>query len=70
MRGLKPIRFDPEQVDRAYDKYVENCRRLGVEPMSCDRVQVLAAEWLKALGTAPSNDKLDPRCRGRSRTGH
>jgi hypothetical protein len=66
MLNPKPIQFDPELVDRAYKNYLANCRRLGIEPMSWERVQALAAEWLQALvtgHTAPPNDELALRRR-------
>lgn len=59
MSGCTPIRFDPADAIRAYDHYLENCQRLGVEPMSWDRVQAQMAEWLNALATGHTTAPTD-----------
>ena len=40
---------DWADADRAYHNYVENCRRVGCEPMSWIDAQVLMREWTAAL---------------------
>ena len=42
---------DWADADRAYHNCVENCRRMGKEPMSWDEARVLMGEWsVKAAG--------------------
>ena len=37
-----------------YEHYVENCRRLGAEPMSSDDFQRRMTEWWKATSAVSS----------------
>ena len=41
--------FDWADADRAYHNYVENCRRVGTEPMAWDEARSLMAEWSAKL---------------------
>jgi hypothetical protein len=41
--------IDTPDRDRVYRSYVEDCRRLGIEPVSPDRAQDLMEEWSEAL---------------------
>jgi len=43
--------FDPPDVDRLYDRYADSCRCLGIEPLSRERLDAVAAEWMALLGT-------------------
>ena len=50
---LDAAAFDPPDVDRLYERYADSCRRLGIEPLSRERVDTLAAEWIALLGMDP-----------------
>ena len=43
--------FDPPNEDVVYARYLETCKRLGVEPMPRDRATALMAEWSAVLAT-------------------
>lgn len=49
--------FDPVEADRAYNNYLENCRRLGAEPMSWDNFQDRMVEWSNAIAAALTKDR-------------
>jgi len=40
--------------DRFYRRYLEACRRFGVEPVSADRVRALVGEWNRLLHAGES----------------
>jgi len=41
--------FDPPDADEVYARYLETCRRLGVEPVARERAQDLIREWSDAI---------------------
>jgi hypothetical protein len=41
--------FQPPDAGAVYARYLETCRRLGVEPVPPDRAQDLIAEWSATL---------------------
>lgn len=49
--------FDSAEADRAYNNYLENCRRLGAEPMSWDNFQDRMVEWSKAIAAALNKNR-------------
>ena len=49
------VSFDWAGADRAYTNYVENCLRLGAEPMSRERAKTLMSQWADALSAGPTH---------------
>jgi hypothetical protein len=43
--------LDPRDAE-FYARYLETCRRLGVEPVSLDRARELVREWSAAINAA------------------
>ena len=41
-------------ADRAYHIYVENCRRMGIAPLSWNEAKVQRDEWLAKLSAGRS----------------
>ena len=62
--AMDELRFKPifpgdwADADRAYHNYVENCHRLGIQPMAWDEARVLMGEWSAKLaaGRPPSSN--------------
>ena len=54
--GMLPS-FNLADADRAYPNYVENCRRLGADPLPWDRVQALMSEWSDAMAAHRSRSR-------------
>ena len=45
--------FDPPDADAVYARYLETCRRLGVEPVPRERALGLIGEWTEVLTGRP-----------------
>ena len=43
---------DPPDPDRVYRRYLERCRRLGIDPVLRDRAHDLIAEWNHAIAAS------------------
>ena len=37
--------FDPSDADAVYARYLETCKRLGIEPVPQDHAKALIKEW-------------------------
>ena len=48
---LEATASDPPDVDQLYKRYADSCRRLGIEPLSRERIDAVAADWMARLGT-------------------
>jgi hypothetical protein len=46
--------FDPPDADVVYARYLDTCRRLGVQPVPRDRARGLIAEWSDAIASGQS----------------
>lgn len=55
----------PDPDAEFYSRYLETCRRLGVEPVAQERVEQLVDEWNRIIG-----DAITGRENGPPRTAH
>ena len=46
--------FDPPDEDAVYSRYLETCKRLGVEPVPRERAQGPIEEWSDAIAAGRS----------------
>jgi len=50
---------DWADADRAYQNYVENCRRVGKEPMSWPEARALMREWSGKLAAGRPPPRIE-----------
>ena len=50
--------FNAPDAERVYQRYLERCKRLGVEPVIREHAQELMAEWSEAIARSGSVSPL------------